>query len=457
MIRSSAALLLLMSSALLAQDRQLCTWNAQRQANVRGAGGQYNTFLGGSVVMRCPSSQLTLRSDSLEAYGEEGRVYAIGNVHYTEPRLDVDSDFLTYYQRDERIVANGNVNARLPSGSSMRGPVAEYFRATPTRPIARLTAAGRPTITLVQKDSAGNPAPPMTVQANTVNMQGDSLVYAGGGVIVNREEVIARGDSMALDAEREVVLLMRQPSIEGRRGRPFTLAGDVIEMRAKLRKLERVLAKGHGRATSQDLTLTSDTIDLRVFDDLLQRAIAWGPSRANAFSQTQRIIADSVDVLMPAQRVREMRAIRGAVAEGKPDSVRFRADTVDWLRGDTIIARFDSTVAGDTTRAARIRELIALGSAKSYYHLAPADSTIRRPAINYVLGREIVISFLNQQVSRVTVSEQAAGVYLEPRADTTAAPRPETTSRAPTVTSPRQTTTPRPATPGPTRTPPRPR
>ena len=455
-MRTTLLLVLTSAATLAAQDRQRCTWNAQRQANVRGSAGQYNTFLGGNVVMRCPASQLTLRSDSLEAYGDEGRVFAIGSVRYSEPRLDVDSDYLTYYQRDERIVANGNVNARLPSGSSMRGPIAEYFRAMPgTRPIARLSAAGRPTITLVQKDSAGNPAPPMTVQANTVNMQGDSLVYAGGSVVVTREEVVARGDSMALDAEQEFVLLMRQPSIEGRRGRPFTLAGDVIDMRARLRKLQRVVAKGRGRATSQDLTLTADTIDLRIVDDLLQRAIAWGPSRANAFSQTQRVIADSVDVLMPGQRVREMRALRAAVAEGKPDSVRFRADTVDWLRGDTIVARFDTSTAGDTTRAARIRELVALGSAKSYYHLAPADSTIRRPAINYVLGKEIVVSFQNQQVSRVTVREQAAGVYLEPRADTTArpatpAPRTGTgTGTTSPAAPPRRagTTTPAPVTP----------
>lgn len=447
------ALLLAVPAVLAAQETQRCTWRADRQSNVRAANGQYNNFFGGNVLMRCPNRQLTLRSDSLEAYGAEGRVFAIGNVHYSEPRLDVDSDFLTYYQTDERIIANGNVHARLPNGSSMRGPVAEYFRAIPsTRPVPRLVAGGRPTFTLVQRDSAGVPSPPMTVQANSVTMLGDSLVYAGGAVNVSREQIIARGDSMALDAEREVVVLMRQPSIEGKRDRPFTLAGEVIEMSARQRELERVLAKGRGRATSQDLTLTSDTIDLRVANDLLQRAIAWSgaSSRATAFSPTQRITADSIDVLMPAQRVREMRAIRGAVAEGKPDSIRFRADTMDWLRGDTIIARFDTTAAGDTTRATRIRELIALGSAKSYYHLAPADTSMRRPAINYVMGREIVIAFQNQQVARVTVTDQAAGVYAEPRAESpadTAATRRQSTPVRPT--QPRPTAQPVPPRPPP--------
>jgi lipopolysaccharide export system protein LptA len=429
---AAAVLLLAPIATAPAQDRQRCYFDntpLTRQLNVRLPSGQYNTFFGAGVFVRCPAKSLTLRADSLESYGDEGRIFLLGRVQYDEPRLALTSDFLTYYQRDERIVANGNVNARLPNGSTMRGPVAEYFRSIPgTRPVPRLVAGGRPTITVVQKDSLGQPSPPMTVVANNVNMIGDSLVYAGGTVIVTREDVVARGDSMALDSEREFVVMLRQPSIEGKKDRPFTLSGERIEMTSRQRELERVLSMGRARAVSQDLTLTSDTIDLRVTDDLLQRAISWGPSRATASSSTQRIQADSIEVLMPGQRVREMRALRSAVAEGRPDSTRFRADTVDWLRGDTIIARFDTAATGDTARTARIRELVATGSAKSYYHLAPADTSLRRPAINYVIGQEIVIAFVQQQVSKVTVIGQAAGIYAEPRvvSDTTraAAPRP---------------------------------
>jgi len=91
------------------------------------------------------------------------------------------------------------------------------------------------------------------------------------------------------------------------------------------------------------------------------------------------------------------------------------------MRGDTIIARFDSTAGRDSAAVARMKEIVALGSAKSYYHLPPSDSTQRKPAINYVVGREILVSFDSAKVSRVTVTDQAAGVYLEPRAvrDTT--------------------------------------
>jgi hypothetical protein len=394
------------------QETQRCFWQASGgQRVIEVAPSVRNIYLSRNVVLRCPDRDIRITSDSLESYEGEGRVFLIGNVHYTEPRLSVDSDFLTYYQRDERVVANGNVRARLPNGSTLVGPVAEYLRATPsTRPVERMFASGRPTITLVQRDSAGRPSPPTTVLANTITTVGDSLVYAGGRVVVTREDVIARGDSMALDSEREITRLMRGPSIEGRRERPYRLSGIVIELTGADRKLRRVLSMGQARATSDDMTLTSDTIDLRVADDLLQRAVAWGPSRARAHSPSQELVADSIDVSMPAQRVREIDAVRGAAAHGRPDSTRFRADTVDWMRGDTIIARFDTTVV-DTTR---LQELHAIGNARSYYHLAPADTSLDRPAINYVTGREIVIDFQEQRVTRVNVVEQASGVYLEP-------------------------------------------
>jgi hypothetical protein len=410
-----AALLLLGGSALAAQEQQRCTLQQLPSTHVnqrRTPTGQFDVFVGGGVRLTCPRSELRLRADSLESYGDHGRLFLFGNVEYEEPRLTLTSNYLTYYQLEERIVANGNVVARLPSGSTMRGPFAEYYRAMNGRPATRLFANGRPTFNIVQRDTAGNPGEPFVVVANNVTMVGDSLVYAGGSVQATRPEVEARGDSMTVDSEGERMVIMRGPVIEGRRNRPFTLVGERIELTSRKRKLERVVALANARAVSEDLTLRSDTIDLRFSDDLMQRAIAWGPSRARAMSSTQELLADSLDVRMPGQRMREVFAVRGAAAYGKPDSTRFRADTTDWMRGDTIIARFDSV---DTTRATRLRELHALGKARAYYHLVAADTSLHRPAINYVTGREIQIGFRERQVGTVTVVEQAAGVYLEPR------------------------------------------
>ena len=87
------------------------------------------------------------------------------------------------------MIAVGDVNARLPSGSTLVGPVAEYKRAIPrVRPRAQMIARLRPTITIVEKDSAGKPAPPTTVVSDSVFMDGDSLIYGSGQVVITRPQ-----------------------------------------------------------------------------------------------------------------------------------------------------------------------------------------------------------------------------------------------------------------------------
>src|SRR6202035_207951 len=111
------------------------------------------------------------------------RVVFIGHVDYREPRLKLKSDLLTYFQRDEHVVATQNVDATLPSGSTLKGPQLDFFRAIPNiRPRQTATAPGRPTISLVEKDAQGRPQPPVNVTGNTVYLQGDSVVAAQGNV-----------------------------------------------------------------------------------------------------------------------------------------------------------------------------------------------------------------------------------------------------------------------------------
>jgi hypothetical protein len=377
--------------------------------------GQQNIFIGGNVVARCPSQQLVLRSDSLEYYGDEGRVYVLGHVNYKEPRLALTSDYLTYFMRDERVLAVQHVVATLPTGSQLTGPQLEYFRALPgVRQQQSATAIGRPTINLIERDSTGRPQPPVKITANTLYLQGDSIVSAVGNVVVVRPELTAVGDSLYADGSTGLLRMMRQPRITGTRGRPFTLVGETIDLRTKQRKLERVLAKNAAHAHSEDLDLESDTIDLRLDNDLLQQAIVWGRSRAHATSPTQSIVADSINVIMPAQHVRELHALRSATAEAMPDTTKFHTKDKDRLTGDTIVAYFDSVPPKDTTTKPQIRLLVASGNATSLQHRAPRDTSLCLPAIGYVTGRVITVHFDSAQVSTVDVKDGAAGVDAEP-------------------------------------------
>ena len=435
-LRHIVALSLLGLPALGAQSASppsgRCRFQFDNTPNTRVSGsklpsGNYNNFIGGGVVARCPAQNIVLRSDSLEAYGDEGRLYFVGHVDYSEPRLKLKSDQLTYFQRDERLLAVQNVDARLPSGSTIRGPTLEFFRAVPrVRPQQSATASGRPTITLVERDSSGKSQPPVTVTGNTVWLQGDSVVVSQGNVVVVRPELTATGDSLYGDSGHGLLRLMRTPRITGTKGRPFTLSGGTIDLlTTKQRKLDRVLAKDAAEAHSEDLTLKSDSIDLRVSADLLQRAISWGKSRAHATSQSQSIVADSIDVLMPNQKVREMHALRLASAEGDADTTKFRTTEKDRITGDTIIAHFDTAATADTGRKIQIRQLIATGiphsPATSLQHLPPKDTSLCVPAINYVRGRVIHVAFTAGKIDSVSIVDEdlSGGVHLEPAADTT--------------------------------------
>jgi hypothetical protein len=146
---------------------------------------------------------------------------------------------------------------------------------------------------------------------------------------------------------------------------------------------------------------------------------------------------------MPAQRVREMHALRGASAEGMPDTTKFHTTEKDRLTGDTIVAQFDTIPAKDTSSKPRMKLLVATGHATSLQHLPPRDTTLRLPAINYVRGRLITVAFDSAKVKNVVVRDpdQSGGVYIEPNPDSTRT-RPATVAGTGTPASPPPVRTP---------------
>ena len=402
---------------LLQYESSSATSNTRTNA-VRLPNGQYNFFQGGGVTYHCEGQGNTLIADSAEYYGDQRVLYLIGSVHYTEPRAKVDSDRMTYYQLEDRLRAEGNVNVRTGTGTTIRGPVLDYFRETTARPLPRTVATGRPNMSVAQRSASGAQQEPVDVVANTLVAEGDNLIYASGNVIVTRPDLIAKADSAFLDGQREFARLMRTPSVESRKGRKFTLTGGTIDLYSRNRLLERVLATPSGHVLSEDLELVADSVDLRVRENQLQRVMAWGrKSRARAISPDRDVVADSIDAQMPNQRLREVRAIGKAYANSIPDTSRIVSTERDWMRGETVIAEFDSIPAADTTSKPQAKRIVATGEASSFYQLAGAGNTRAAPNLNYVRGRVITVTFANKTVSNVEVIDQASGVYLEPSAD----------------------------------------
>jgi hypothetical protein len=381
---------------------------------------RYTGYIGGGVVGHCRGQDIRVTSDSAESYDQSQLYYLIGTVKYREKRVALDADRLSYYRAEERLVAEGNVRAVMQDSSTMTGPRAEYLRAVRgVRPLSRMNANGRPTLQFFERDSLGRRrGDPVVLVADNIIGEGDSLFTAWGRVTLDRSDISARGDSARLDNARQFSRLMKGPVIESKGSQPFTLRGRVVDLYGQSQQLDRVVAIDSANVVNQDIDLQADTIDLRMRTNKLQRAFAFGTGGAAATSAERNIFADSLDVLMPDQHLRELHAIRNAFAESDPDTLRIQTRERDWLRGDTILAHFDTLAAGDTTTRPRIHDLVASGSASSYYQVPNNQGDKSRPGVNYVRGRQILVDFADREVQTVTVVDQASGIYLEPRLDT---------------------------------------
>lgn len=382
----------------------------------------YTSYHGGGLVGICRKQNIRITADSAESY-EQNRLHVlIGNVKYREKAVSLDADRMTYFGADERLLAEGNVFAVTEDSSTITGSRIDYFRAVAgVRATSRMEAPNRPILRTYDKDSTGKRVEePVELVANIISGEGDTLFIARGNVVLTRTDVRAYGDSAELNKLRQRSRLMVNPFVESVGDDPFTLRGKVIDLYGASRKIERVVAQDSASAVNADLTLTADTIDLRVVDNSLQRAFAFG-GRALAVTKGRNIMADSLDVVMPDQRIRQLNAIRSAYAETEPDTAKIKSGQPDWLRGDTIRAFFDTLPppAADSGAQPALRELFSIGQARSFVQLASdSASDVARPGVNYMRGKVIRVEFQDREVQRVTVLEQASGVFLEATDDT---------------------------------------
>ncbi len=417
-LRRGIALWLLFPMPALAQGLTSCEYVANRVGSEL-IGGIEIARGGGGMTVICRSRNIKLYADSGEAFGDD-RIELYGRVHYEErDKIDLKSDRLTYILREEMVNVRGHVIATQPNGSTLTGPEATYFRAVPrVRAIEELNATAGPTVTIAPRNKNEKP---VVVNANTIYMRGDSLIYASRKVVIDRADLVAHADSATVDGRTnsETMRLMLNPSVEGREGRKFKLQGDVIDAYSKDRKLQKVVARGKGHATSDDLDIVADTIDLRMTNDKMEQAIAWNRTgQAKATAPGQVITADSIDAHMPGQKVRVVYAVRNARAEADADTARFRTKERDWLRGDVLTAWFDTTTSKDTSKTPPIDKILTThkaDSAQAYYHMPASDASCKEAAISYVRGREILIDFDNRKVGVVSVRDSVTGIYAEPK------------------------------------------
>lgn len=406
----------------------------------RLATGQYQVFAGGGVFGHCANDPMTrMDSDSFAWYPDRNQLDLIGSVHFRDTTATLNADRVTYWTRQERLYAEGRVHTQnLRSRSNLQGPNLDYRRALPgVRDTVEMYATARPTIRFYSsRDTAGtdgDSAEPFVIVADRSRMQGNDRMWGGGNVTVDRSDLAARGDSAMLDLAADRGLLLGghgiDPVVTGTGDAEYRLAGERLAFSlSEEHDLRGVLASGQADARGPDWHLRADTMYFALDSGKIQRTLAWGRSRRpDAVSSTYTIVADSLDILMPAQVIRDVWAFRGARATTRPDSTVVEED---WMTGDTLHAVFlpadtartdfsepqDSGAVRDSgaTRKQRLEALHSFGSARALYHVTDEAKPAERPGVNYNRGSRIAIRMRNGKVHTVDVVGLVDGVYLEP-------------------------------------------
>ena len=399
--------------------------NVDRQGSVIETPTGTNYFAGGNVRLSCRGQRISMRSDSVAAYGGNV-VQFIGNVKYRDSTLTMDADFGTYYKVGERWEARGRVVTRnLESGSSLTGPSLDYFREVKgVRDTLEMYAVSRPKIRYFAEDSAvAQEAEPYIIVADRVRFKGSDRLWAGGKVTIDRSDFAARGDSLRLDtgSGSDGTLIGGEPTLRGLGPDSFRLSGRRIDMALERRELKRLVAKGAGHAVNRDWDLVADSIVLDLTQRKLERTLAWGKqTRPFASSPQYAMRADSLALDTPGQKLREVRGFGSAWLGGDIDSA---TKDRDWMKGDTLVARFAARDSAGTTRSVLSR-IEARRGAQSY-HLDRNAKAPKRPSINYARGDVIVVTMRTppaEGVDRVDIRGKVDGVQLEAAADSTVTP-----------------------------------
>jgi hypothetical protein len=389
--------------------------NVDRQGSVSETPAGTNYFAGGNVQLSCKGLSITMRADSVAAYGGNV-VHFIGNVKYRDSTLTMDADNGKYYKNGEKWEARGRVvTNNLRTGSKLTGPALDYYRVVKgVRDTLEMYATGRPRIEYTTNNPGAPPSEPYLVVADRVRMKGSDRLWGGGKVTIDRSDFSARGDSLRLDTGKgsDGTLTGSSPIMRGLGRDSFNLTGRRLDLRLNRRELTYVTAKGKGHAVSKEWDLVADTIGLDIKSRRLEQTLAWGDStRPYATSPAYAMRADSLALDTPGQQLKEVRGFGTAWLGGTIDT---RTRQRDWIRGDTVVAQFVQRDSAGTRRAALSR-IVARKGAQSF-HLDPNQKHPERPSINYARGEVIVMTMkqgVRTGVDRVDIRGQVDGIQLE--------------------------------------------
>ncbi|MDZ4673871.1 MAG: hypothetical protein SGI84_05415 [Gemmatimonadota bacterium] len=430
-------MVLLPSSGAAQRDGRclLQVLNVDRQGvGFQPSPGVQNYYAGGNVRMRCVGQEVRMWSDSVASY--QGQVIQfIGKVRYRDSTVEMTADFGTYFRDTDRWEARGSVIlTNRANGSVLRGPTLDYLRpAAGVRDTSEMFADLRPTITLPARDSLQQAGEPYVIVGDRIRVRGDTRIYAGGRVTIDRTDLEARGDTLFLDTGAgSRGTLMGTASVRRTAADSFDLKGRQIDLTLEGREVTYVLARGESHLRATELDLLADTIGVDVNARKVEQIVAWGDSLRPAAQSSEgfEVRGDSVAFDTPGQRLTEARAFGNGWMGAKPDSI---GGERDFVAGDTVTVSFRADA--DSTGAPRtlLDSLQARGNALALYRLLqPPPNDGGRLAIVYTRAASILITMKIGTDGQSTVDQVRSigdvdGIHLQPTAivaDTSATVRP---------------------------------
>ncbi|HEX8907119.1 MAG TPA: OstA-like protein, partial [Longimicrobiaceae bacterium] len=337
-MRLLLSLALLSAAATGAAAQNTCGLVYQR-GNWTSVGDPANRVISaqGPLLVRCANGE-ELRADSAVIYAAQNEVQLFRQVDYQDPTRSLTSDYATYNSQTGRLYATGNVVfTDKQKGSTLRGPELEYFRAMQGRPEPQSTATGRPHVTVVPKNSSGTRRNPMEIDADRVTSVGDRHMTATGNVVINDNGTRSTAEEAYYDQVADHVELRRQARVINDK---YDLSADLITSDLVNGAVSKVVAQNNARLVSEKLTVTGPLLRMFFERELLQRMTSGqvpgttAAGRSVAVAKGFRMEADSIEAILPDQKLRQVNAVGKARGES-------------W---DTIPVR---RVAADTGAAAR--------------------------------------------------------------------------------------------------------
>ncbi|MEE8175259.1 MAG: hypothetical protein V3T97_01445 [Gemmatimonadota bacterium] len=395
----------------------------------------YVTHVWGGMRWTCGTATMT--ADSAVRYDLERRIEMFGSVRYRDTIRTMDSRRLDFYEDDDRMIATGDVVlTRISSGSTLRGPRVTFLRAVSG--IAERTAAsGRPHMLLLPE--RGREGKPVDIDADSVDLAGESVAWAWGDVVIRRPDIEAEADSALFDMEagRGVLYGSARARREG-----LEMEGDSLLLRFSEDELEEVRALGSGHALGDRFEVVAEEIKARLVANELDHVWAFGAGRSLAASEPYVLAADSIHFATTAGRLDTIVAVgqSAAVEIEEPDLSAGEpargTNGGNWVSGDTIVVVFEGP-SGDPAAGRKedsddapaeppeeapaeppeadqvIERLLAVGDARSFYTMVRDSTGAGAPSRNYLIGARIRVEFREGRAQRV-MADRAIGIFLEP-------------------------------------------